>query len=222
MGDEGLSSALHELARKGNLHSHQADILLSRSLNGEHVFILGPHKAGKIKLAQALACDIGKRARLWPVENASLREAILSGLKCAKAAGADYVLLIDILPADLFWLMAHDPSVCIIASLAVANPTALWFSASELQLNFKQNILQKSVYQVGFDALGNAQLINDLPQMKIATKSLVAEQLGGTPFAFPQNWARETVKHDPGWELDGENRENSQQGPLLRGEKTYE
>ena len=204
MGDEGLISALQELVRKDNLHPHQAEQLLKRSLNGEHTFILGPHQAGKIKLAQALANDIGKSARIWSMENASLRETISSGLKCAHIAGADYVLLIDILPADLFWLLEHDSSVCIIASLPVVNTAALWFFAHQSKIDFMQSVWEKSVYQVGFNTLGNAQLVGDFSLEKIDAKPFMAEQLGVTSFAFPQNWAKDTAEHDPGWELDSE------------------
>ncbi len=222
MGDEGLSSALQDLVRKDNLHPHQADQLLCRSLNGEHTFILGPHQAGKIKLAQALADDVGKSARVWFVENVSSREVILNGLKCAKVAGADYVLLIGILPADLFWLLAFDPSVCVIASLSAANPAAFWLSSGESQLDFKQGLLQKSIYQVGFDISGHARLINELSQTKMAVKPLMTERLSVSGFAFPQNWAKDTAEHDPGWELDSEEQGSDIKLSAGREEKIYE
>lgn len=222
MGDEALSSALQELVRKDNLHPHQAEQLLKCSLNGEHTFILGPHQAGKIKLAQALASDIGKSARIWSMENTASRENILSGLKCAKIAGANYVLLIDILPADLFWLLDHDSSVCIIATLPVVNSAALWFFAHQSQINFMQTVWKKSVYQVGFNTLGNAQLVNDFPVKKMAAKPFIAEQLAMTSFAFPQNWSKDTAEHDPGWELDSAERGRHAALALARGEKIYE
>jgi hypothetical protein len=204
MNNEDLSSALQELVRKGCLFLHQADDLLNRSLNGEHTFILGPHQTGKIKLAQALASDIGKSTKIWPIEKVALRESLLNGLKCAHIAGADYVLLIDIFPADLFWLLEHDSSVCIIATLPVVNTAALWFFAHRSQINFMRSIFGKSVYQVGFNSLGNARLVTNWALEKTATKPFTGERAAMNSFVFPQNWAQDTAKHDPGWELDSE------------------
>jgi hypothetical protein len=193
MRDDLGGSALKELVHLGWLGEGNAAKLMEQCLRGEHVLFVGPNKAARVKLAESLALDVGKIARVWTASDAAASRASM--------AGADYVFVPELSAIDLFELVTGEPALGVIASLNVLGPDNLMLALSQrCSMELLQNTLCKSMWRVGFDAQGKPRLVNE---MGAETAKPTPTLTKTSSLNLPRSWEHETISNDPGWELDG-------------------
>jgi len=201
MKNEVAIGMLSDLELDHDFKAEQIERLCQLSLKGEHLFFLGLHRVGKIKLATALARYVEKINRIWVIEDSSCQEGVLKSLEQANLAGANYVLLMEVSPSNLFWLITHYPNFCVMATLPVVNKAAFWLSLKTVSPALWQPVLEDSLVQIGFNQNKKAHIVEgDTLNIGVAKQNTILPDK--QDFLFPKSWELDSKEHDPGWELE--------------------